>query len=236
MPDFSVRSDKKELMDDLNCSGDEIAQTLKELEVINKWLGGNNVTLKGLNQLNINSSNTISIADLGCGGGDMLKLIAQWGRKRNLNLNLTGVDANPNIIEYAVDNCKSYPEIHFLCEDIFSEEFNKRKYDIITTTLFTHHFKNNQLQQLYKNWILNSNIGVIINDLHRHWFAYYSIKWLTGLFSKSNMVKNDAAISVLRSFKKNELLELFKKSGISHVDIKWRWAFRWQIVIDKSNG
>lgn len=236
MPDFSVRSDKEELMDDLNCSGDEIAQTLKELEVINKWLGGNNVTLKGLNQLNINSSNTISIADLGCGGGDMLKLIAHWGRKRNLNLKLTGVDANPNIIEYAVDNCKSYAEIHFLCEDIFSEEFNKRKYDIITTTLFTHHFKNNQLQQLYKNWILNSNIGVIINDLHRHWFAYYSIKWLTELFSKSNMVKNDAAISVLRSFKKNELLELFKKSGISHVDIKWRWAFRWQIVIDKSNG
>ena len=235
MPDFSKRSNEEEIMDDLSCSGDEIVQTLKELEIINKWLGGNNVTIKGLEQLNLKPGGKIIIADLGCGGGDILKLIARWGRKKKLSLSLIGVDANPNIIEYAKNNCLEYSEIEFMCEDIFSDQFQNKEFDIITSTLFTHHFDNDQLKSLYPKWLKSSRIGVVINDLHRHWFAYYSIKWLTGLFSKSNMVKNDAAVSVMRSFKRDELFELFESAKINDVDVKWRWAFRWQIVI-ANNG
>ena len=38
MPDFFNRSDEVEVMDDLECSGDVLEQTLRELEFINKWL------------------------------------------------------------------------------------------------------------------------------------------------------------------------------------------------------
>ncbi len=233
MPDLSKRSDEVELMDDLECSGEIIDQTLRELEVINKWLGGNKVTLNGLGKLLVDQTDEISIADLGCGGGDMLKLIAQWGKKKGLKLKLIGVDANPHIIEFAKRNCLKFPNIEFEIVDIFSEQFKAQSYDIITSTLFTHHFNNQELVSFYSTWLKQARIGIVINDLHRHWLAYYSIKLLTALFSKSEMVKNDAAVSVMRSFKKLDLKNILREAGILNYSLKWMWAFRWQLVINK---
>ncbi|MTI20421.1 methyltransferase domain-containing protein [Fulvivirga sp. RKSG066] len=229
---FSFRSEEEEIMDDLNSGGPVMDQTLKELEFINKWLGGNYVTLDGLNQLIPNhQDSTISILDIGCGGGDMLKLMAQWAKKRKLTVKLIGVDANPHVIKFAKNNTKDYPEIEYSTLNIFSEEFKKLKVDIITATLFTHHFANSDLVTLLNQFKSQVNLGIVINDLHRHWFAYHSIKILTHLFSKSPMVKNDAALSVLRAFNKKELTAILKESKLNTFNIKWLWAFRWQVVI-----
>jgi len=73
--------------------------------------------------------------------------------------------------------------------------------------------------------------AIIVNDIHRHPLAYYSIKWLTSLFSKSSMVKFDAPLSVLRAFKRNELKSILKKAGVENYQLRWRWAFRWQLII-----
>ena len=81
----------------------------------------------------------------------------------------------------------------------------------------------------------NSTLGFFINDLHRHPVAYLFIKIITKLFSKSYLVKNDAPLSVLRGFRKNEWQQIFEKSGITNYSIKWKWAFRY-LVIYKSNS
>ena len=87
MPDFSQRSEAIEIMDDLNCAGPVVDQTLAELELINKWLGGNAVTLNGLNTiLKSCHQNSLTIADLGCGGGDMLKLISDRLKQKNISI------------------------------------------------------------------------------------------------------------------------------------------------------
>jgi hypothetical protein len=77
----------------------------------------------------------------------------------------------------------------------------------------------------------NAALGFFINDLHRHAFAYYSIRALTRLFSKSYLVKNDAPLSVLRGFKKKEFISLLNQAGIPNYTIRWRWAFRWLIIV-----
>src|SRR5687767_2730689 len=101
MPDFSNRSTDIEIMDDLNCSGPVLDQTLRELEFINKWLGGNVITIEALNELLIthDKSEAVSIADLGCGSGDMLRIISEWGTLRGFKLKLVGIDANAYIIK-----------------------------------------------------------------------------------------------------------------------------------------
>ena len=220
-------------MDDLESSGEVIDQTLRELETINKWLGGNHVTINGLDLLMQKAGvvrPTLTIADLGCGGGDMLMMIANWARKRGQDINLIGIDANPNIVEFAKKNTKNYPEISYRAINIFSDEFKALKYDIATSTLFTHHFNDRELIKLFTQIKSQASLGMVINDLHRHWFAYHSIKWLTAAFSKSVMVRNDAAVSVLRSFHRNEIAKILNRSNISDYSVQWMWAFRWQIV------
>jgi 2-polyprenyl-3-methyl-5-hydroxy-6-metoxy-1,4-benzoquinol methylase len=233
---FANRSIETEIMDDLNCEGEVVTRTLKELEIINKWLGGNDVTIsaleKCLNRINpAELKNPLSIADLGCGGGDILKLIAQWSKRKKISFALTGVDANPNILDYARKNTEKFPEINYSQSDILSEDFKSRGYDIVNCTLFCHHFNDDALLRLLKQLRQQTNIAIIINDLHRHWLAYHSIKYLTEWFSNSAMVKNDAKLSVLRSFKKNELEKIIKEAGFSDFSIKWKWAFRFEVIL-----
>lgn len=229
---FEERAYEEELMDDLDAGGEIIDQTLRELETINRLLGGNQVTINGLQKLLQNHDHTkpIVIADLGCGGGDIMILVAKWARKKGYQVELKGYDANPNIIDYARKNCIDYSEISFYAEDIFSDEFKTNHFDIVICTLFTHHFKDDQLISIFNQFKEQAKIGVVINDLHRHWFAYYSIKLLTQLFSKSPMVQYDGPLSVRRAFRKGELEKIMAAADISKFSLKWMWAFRWQLI------
>jgi 2-polyprenyl-3-methyl-5-hydroxy-6-metoxy-1,4-benzoquinol methylase len=227
---FTHRSDQIEIMDDLQCSGEVVNQTLRELEFINKWLGGNAVTLDGIQQLIRQPHTSLRIADLGCGSGDMLKSLADWGKKNNVLLHLTGIDANPNIIEFAKANCKDYPEITLETLDVFSEEFHQRNFDIVMGTLFYHHFSNDLLIEFFSTLKSSVRVGFLINDIHRHWLAFHSIRILTRLFSKSAMVRYDAPLSVLRAFRKNELRDVLKSAGLHSFELRWKWAFRWQVL------
>lgn len=232
---LNKRSYQREWMDDLDESGDIIIQTLKELDYINQKLGGNYISLEALKHFIKKNpkQQSYSLVDLGCGGGDILIHMARWARKHQIKLQLTGVDANPYIIDYAREHCKAYPEISFLTTDIFDPAFTAKKFDLFHASLFTHHFDETALQKLFQSAYEQSNLGIIVNDLQRHWFAYYAIKLLTRWFSKSAMVQHDAAISVARGFHKKELAKIFQSAGISHYLIRWRWAFRWQVIIEK---
>jgi hypothetical protein len=107
MPDFSKRSAAIEIMDDLSCSGEVVHQTLRELETINYLLGGNYVTITGIQQLLQKPfTGSVEVTDLGCGSGDILRLIGRWSNKKSLDLQLTGLDANPFVIAFA----RSHPE------------------------------------------------------------------------------------------------------------------------------
>lgn len=232
-PDFSKRSSAIEIMDDLNCSGDVLHQTLRELDSINHFLGGNTVTLQGLNDLlKINNLNrSVHVIDIGCGSGEMLKQIAKHFRKTNPHSTFIGIDANQNIAQYAQQLVAKFPEISIIAEDILGDNFRVKKFDIALATLFLHHFPSSQLIDIFRNLKHQARIGIVINDLHRHWLAYYSIKLLTTLFSKSSMVKFDAPLSVLRGFTKKELIEILKQARIENYSLKWKWAFRWQLII-----
>jgi ubiquinone/menaquinone biosynthesis C-methylase UbiE len=230
---FVKRSSGIEIMDDLNCKGEVVNQTLRELEFINRTLGGNQITVSGVSSLaEKKSSEILEVVDLGCGGGDMLLLLAKDLEEKKIKTKFVGIDANPNIIEYAKQHVKK-PNISFSTVNILSKEFQSQTFDIGVATLFFHHFTSNQLSDALKKLYAQARIGIIINDLHRHPLAYYSIRLLTTLFSKSTMVRFDAPLSVLRGFSKKELEEILDKAGINNYELSWHWAFRWKVVISK---
>ncbi len=223
-------------MDDLSLSGEELRKNLEELEVINHWLGGHNVVLDALDQLTTSGhtfSQPLRIADIGCGGGDMLRKIAQWATRKGVPLSLTGIDANDFMVQYARQRCHAFPEIAIEQHDVFSEEFRQEQYDVVVCSLFCHHFTDAQLVQMFRQLYAQANLAVIVNDLHRHWFAYYSIKYITALFSGSSLVRNDAPLSVWRAFKRHELQKLVNQAQISRYKLRWMWAFRWQLLLSK---
>jgi 2-polyprenyl-3-methyl-5-hydroxy-6-metoxy-1,4-benzoquinol methylase len=233
---FAKRSEEKELLDDFQCEGEDLEQNLRELRFINKWLGGNEVTLRALGKSvpeKLPALNRLCIADLGCGGGDMLREIARWSRNKKLSVELSGIDANDFIIAYAQRHSQDYPEINYQVLNVFSEDFSRQTFDIVNCTLFCHHIEDASLIRLLAQLRTQVRVAVVINDLHRHWLAYYSIKWLTYFFSRSYMVRHDAKLSVLRGFRKKELEHLIRAAGYTDFSIRWRWAFRWEVLLKK---
>jgi len=232
MPDFSKRSTEDEMMDDFSLGHDIIDPIMDELEVVNKLLGGYNVFFNALKKMKVKDGMIIS--DWGCGGGDSLRRIAIWAREHKLNVKLIGVDATESAIEYAREKSVDFPEISYMLTDVMSDMLHPNQFDIVLSSLFTHHFKNEEWIKLVKKMDSCASYAVIINDLHRHWLAYYSIGVITSVFSRSEMVKNDSKVSVLRSFGRNELEQMLQKGGFLYYKIKWMWAFRWQICIYSS--
>ncbi len=225
------RSKSVEIMDDLSMGGEILLKTLDQLAVINKWLGGNAITLNGikilLKQKPVNKK--LTIIDLGCGGGDMLRKVADYGRKKGYSFKLIGIDANLHTIEYAKKLSQEYPEINYLHQDVFSHEFKQLSYDIVLATLFIHHFSGTKLVGLLRMLHENARLGLVVNDLHRHALAYYLFKLLSITIS-NEMVKQDGLTSILRGFKKDELVMISEQLNVkSYID--WKWAFRFQWII-----
>lgn len=225
------RTEAEEIMDDFSIAGPILNDTLDKLATINKLLGGNAVILEGLKMLLKNQSKTklITIIDLGCGGGDILRAIAKYGHKEGYNFKLVGVDANKNAADYAENLSRDYDNISFVHADVFSDEFKVLEYDIVLATLFLHHFKEEQLFGLLKYLTKTAKIGIVVSDLHRHRLAYYLFK-LISIPVKNKMINEDGLTSVLRGFKRKELVDLSKQLN-NRYQLKWKWAFRYQWIL-----
>ena len=229
--DTTYRTEESEIMDDFSIEGVMLHDALDKLATINKLLGGNGVTLDGLKFLlkNHSKEEVITIIDLGCGGGDILRSISDFGKKEGYNFQLIGVDANKNATDYAETLSKDYENISFVHVDVFSEAFKAMHYDVVITTLFLHHFKETQLLQLLNQLLKIARLGVVVNDLHRHRLAYYLFRLIT-IPIKNKMIIEDGLTSVLRGFKRRELVDLSTRLNV-HYKLNWEWAFRYQWIL-----
>jgi len=220
------------LLDNSNIPFKDIAENMKELDFINSKLGGHSITISGFKRLSGNKKK-ISVCEIGCGGGDNLNALYKFSKRNKIDASFTGIDIN----EECIDVAKSKSEIEnvkFIVSDYRHANLKSSKPDIIFSSLFCHHFTDEELVKMLQWMQANSNIGFFINDLHRHPVAYNFIKYATKRFSKSYLVKNDAPLSVLRGFKKFEWKNIFENAGIKNYTIEWKWAFRYLIIASVS--
>lgn len=224
---LSKRSYEQELLDDINIPFEAIRQNMFELDTINTYLGGHRITLKGVKLLT-GKQKVVHVCEIGCGGGDNLAAITRWAHNNKIELEITGIDINKNCIDVASKRQDIGSKANWITSDYRNVNFSRYP-DIIFSSLFCHHFTNESLVEQLQWMYRNSTKGFFINDLHRHWLAYYSIKILTQLFSKSYLVKNDAPLSVRRGFKKKEWMNLLAKASM-HAEVSWEWAFRYLIL------
>ena len=229
------RTQETEIMDDFSLQGEELRSALDQIAKINQFLGGNKLTLEGIKKLlkNTDISRTIVIADIGCGNGDMLRMLDRFGQKNNINFQLIGIDANAFTINHARILSHDFKNIEYRCMDIFSEEFTTIHYDIVLCTLTLHHFSDKEIIDIITIFNKNATMGIVINDLHRSKLAYVLFELICFVFNLNNMGRKDGLVSILRGFKKRELEAFSKKINLKNDTINWKWAFRYQWIIAK---
>jgi 2-polyprenyl-3-methyl-5-hydroxy-6-metoxy-1,4-benzoquinol methylase len=225
---FTQRSYQKEFLDYDNIPFEDIKKNMEELNSINTWLGGHSITIKGLQKL-LQTRKAITVCEIGCGGGDNLVAIVKSCNKKNIDVKCIGIDIKNECIEFAKQNKLLLEYANWICSD-YKEIHFETKPDIIFSSLFCHHFYEDELSEQVKWMKQNSNVGFFINDLERNTIAYHSIKLLSTLFSNSYLVKNDAPLSVAKGLLKQEWQKIFENAGVKSFNIQWEWAFRYLIV------
>lgn len=216
------RSLQREVLDEQNVGIEKIIPSLRFMRWVNRWLGGADAVLDCFDHTP-GLGREFTVLDLGTGSGDIPLAIQRWAKKRKRTVQITAIDSNPRLIEYAQKH-SAHPHIRYLCHSAFELE-QLGLFDYITASMFFHHLPDERIVELLEKMFQNCRRGFLVNDLYRHPIAYCVVALLTAL-SFDPVLFHDAKLSVRRGFREADALNYREWSGIDQLRIKQRPGFR----------
>jgi SAM-dependent methyltransferase len=220
--DFSRRVSPRELPElmDGDCSYEDFRDCLRSLETVNRWLLGYRPTLVWLERLLLGVSGPVHIVDVGCGGGDLLRQIAGWARRRGISVRLTGIDLNPYAARAAAESTPKELGITWVTGDatVYRPE---KPMDIVVSSLLAHHLEDEEIVALLRWMETNVQVGWFINDLERAEWSSRMFGWVRWHW----LVRHDGPVSFRRAFRKEDWVSLLAAAEVPQEAAtveKWR--------------
>ncbi|MBZ5602654.1 MAG: methyltransferase domain-containing protein [Acidobacteriia bacterium] len=202
---------KPEILDTL--PPDQARASLADLTRINKTWGGHG-TLRKLLRENIHDAQ-FSLLDVGAASGDMARQIREIYPKARV----TSLDRIATHLAAAPD-----PRV---AADAFGLPFRPKSFDYVFSSLFLHHFTDDEVVRLFEEFSRAARKAVLVIDLDRNPIAYYFLPWTRWLFGWDPVTVNDGPISVEAAFHPDELEALARRAGLRDPRAKSYWpAFR----------
>ncbi len=230
---LSQRSEDIELMDNFKDGISELKVVLKDINRVNRVLGGNSITINAVLELvNKYSKKEYVIVDVGCAEGAMLRQMARVFRKQGIKAKFVGVDFSKEALILGREASKDFAEIEFLEEDVLKTDLSYLNIDIAISTLTYHHFTDDYILKFTNHLVKIVDLGIVVNDLHRSSIAYYLFKLFRLIYIKTKTAKIDGLISISRGFVKSDIVNYASKIPLVKHSIKWKWAFRYVWVME----
>jgi 2-polyprenyl-3-methyl-5-hydroxy-6-metoxy-1,4-benzoquinol methylase len=221
-----ARSSAAERMDDAAATRPEFEAALRDLARINRMSLAHPPVLRWLDGMVARSgARSLSILDVGAGGGDLLAAIAAWGTRRGVALDLTGLDRSPWAATHAA--AAGVPA-RWITADLFDLDPAQR-FDVVLCSLFTHHLPDAELVRFLR-WIeARARLGWLISDLHRHWLPWGFVWCAVRALRMDPMVVHDSTVSIARGFARADWQRLLDEAGVQ-AEIRWAFPFRWLVA------
>jgi 2-polyprenyl-3-methyl-5-hydroxy-6-metoxy-1,4-benzoquinol methylase len=225
-----TRKREPELMDDPQLNSGSHAEALRGLEALNLISTSADLLWAPIKKLSLETNRTLRVLDLATGSGDILRGLRKKARQDNLSLQLVGTDISKTAIEIAEAEARKVDaQISFMQLDVINEALPQR-FDVIATSLFTHHLDPPEVVQLLKKMSEAASEMVIINDLVRSEISY-ALVWLASrLFTRSQIVRFDAPVSVRASYTIKEMQEMALEAGLTGCSVTFAFPCRMLLV------
>ena len=221
MRSLAERTRDDEQMDDPSLDPKVYDKVLKGLGRVNAWTFAARPTLDFLRR-GTRGAKRFSLLDVGSGEGGMLRVIAAWARKRGLEADLTGVDLNPKSEDVARAMTPADMPIRYRTGDYA----DLGRFDFVVSSLVAHHMSAEQLTAFLRWMDANAVRGWLVNDLHRHLFAYGGYPLLARLLGVHRIVREDGQLSIARAFRPGEWQHILEEAGIAGARVVRRFPFR----------
>ncbi|MBV9210496.1 MAG: methyltransferase domain-containing protein [Acidobacteria bacterium] len=224
---FRHRSEELEHLDKGDYTSEEYEGCMVELRRINRFLGDAGALRRSLlaeiARLDLKS---FSILDVGAGSGELLRVAANWSREDERRALLVGLELNARSARAILEESAEFPEIGSLRGDALRLPFNDDSFDYVICSLFTHHFKDAGVVGVLRELSRVARRRLFVIDLHRHPLAYLFYTTFGKLFLHNRLILEDGALSILRSFRPDELQQLGRQAQLKDVRVERRFPFR----------
>jgi SAM-dependent methyltransferase len=224
---FKQRSYELEHLDKGDYTSEEYEGCIVELQLVNQWLGDASALRRTLlREIEDSQLQSFSVLDVGAGSGELLRVIGKWARTGSRSARLCGLEMNARSAFAIVDESNSFPEVTAVRGDAFHLPFVDSEFDYAICSLFTHHFVDEQVVAVLRELDRVARRRIFVIDLHRHPVAYYFYTTVGRLFLHNRLLREDGALSILRSFKPDELAELARIAGLKNAEVKRYFPYR----------
>ncbi len=205
----------------------EYAEALRELRLINRYIGEYHA-LKStlLAEVKRSGLKEFSVLDIGAGSGELLRLTARFAKDNDKKAALTGLELNFAAAKEILSESKEYENIDSVRGNALQLPFADGAFDYAMCSLFTHHLSDENIVELLREMQRVARRGVYAIDLHRHPLAYFLYTTVGKIFLKGRLVRHDGALSILRAFKPDEMMQLATRAQLQNAKVTRRFPFR----------
>jgi SAM-dependent methyltransferase len=223
--DLSRRAAPSELPEwmDEPCTYEDFRECLVDLGEVNRLTLAYRPTLDFLERLATTKlQQPLRIVDVGSGGGDMLRGVERWARRRGIAVRLTGIDLNPYAARAAREFTIPGSAIEWITGDAFTYA---EPVDVVLSSLFTHHLEEAEIVRFLAWSEAVARLGWFVSDLCREAAPCR----LFGVFAKvmrwHRFVRHDGPVSFRRSFREEDWERMLGDAGIAASDVRLkRWT------------
>jgi ubiquinone/menaquinone biosynthesis C-methylase UbiE len=224
---FKRRSYELEYLDTGDYTPAEYEGCIVELQLVNRWMGdAHSLKATLCREIAAQSLPGFSILDVGAGSGELLRVTAAWARQTGREVRAVGLELNERSAESINEESSKFPEISSVRGNALQLPFSDSEFDYVMCSLFTHHFVEEQVVQILQEMSRVAKRRIFVIDLHRHPVAYFFYTTLGKLVLHNRLLRHDGALSILRSFKTDELLELAQRAGLQDVWVERHFPYR----------
>lgn len=217
---FRQRSLELENLDKGTYTPEEYEGCLVELRRVNHWLGDARALRETLfTEIERAGLKSFTVLDVGAGSGELLRVTAQWARQTDRSARLFGLELNQRSARAILDESDDLPEISSVQGNGLTLPFADHSFDYVIQSLTLHHFDDEGAIGILRQMGRVATRGVFVIDLHRNPVAYYFYTTIGRLILHNRLIREDGALSILRSFKPEELEVLGRKADLPNVSV-----------------
>ncbi len=230
---FRQRSYELEHLDKGDYTPEEYEGCIVELQWVNEWLGDASALRDSLlKEIAHRELKSFSVLDVGAGSGELLRVAAKWARETDRKASLVGLELNARSAKSIIEESREFPEISSVRAHGFAIPFSHDAFDYVIQSLTLHHFDDEGAVNILREMNRVAKRGLFVIDLHRNAIAYFLYTTVGHLFLHNRLLREDGALSILRSFKPDELEAIARAAELANVKVEKHFPSRLVLSAD----
>jgi SAM-dependent methyltransferase len=212
-PDLRTRATDAELLD-AELPATEVRKSLADLRFVNRWLSPRGGLLSAVRP---HLPEHGRLLDVGCASGDVAAYL-RAGLARPVFT--VGVDRKPLHLREVP------PGVRRVAADVWRLPFRDGSFDVVTASLFLHHFAEAELGRLLRELARVGRRAIVVSDLERALVPFVFARVVFPFVFRTGVSVHDGLVSIRRGFREAELRAGFVAAGLGGVSIRRQFPYR----------